>query len=115
MIGALRLHQCYESQKQFNRYIGKRCTGIGTILAIDALEHPLYNRCITIAIQEIMDTSTPWHATSITLQLYTKHQHTRSLLVCDTIALDNLIFKEPSNKDYALYLAKEGIHNPIYT
>lgn len=106
--------QQHEHAKLYSYAAGQTCDIIGTITDIHTVDHPYFNRCITLKTTQIKHHfSHYWHSGNYSIQLYTRSK--KLPLVGDSIAINSLVFKKPSSKTtFDDYLIKEGIHATLF-
>ncbi|HEV2917231.1 MAG TPA: ComEC/Rec2 family competence protein [Candidatus Babeliales bacterium] len=108
---------CYAYQwyrfDQFHQKLSKACSIVGTITAIDPVEH-LRTPCrITMHINQAQmidsDSIIYPHA-----DIYLYSKSTGDLQVSDSISLNNVYIKKPKDADFTHYLVKEGIYATLF-
>ncbi len=106
--------QKYEHYKLYSYAAGQTCDIMGTILDVHTVDHPCFNRCITLKTTRIKHHfSRDWQHNSYVIQMYTRTKQLPA--VGDSIAINTLTFKAPPAKTaFDDYLIKEGIHATLF-
>jgi ComEC/Rec2-related protein len=106
-------YHCAQHLQFINTYHKKTVSCAGTITDMCSIDHPRFNYCITLTIDQLTTApENPWQPCNKKIQIYTTKK--QRLQVDDYIRLHNLTLKKPSNDSFNTYLIKEGIAATLF-
>jgi ComEC/Rec2-related protein len=116
-VSSLRMHYIYKQHAQFTESVqGNTFDAIATITSTDAIDHPFYSTCISLELISLRKKSSKqWVSCNKVIQIYTrKSADLRSVLVGDTVGINDITFKKMNNADFGKHLLKEGIAATLF-